>query len=497
MPYALLLTILVLFLELGLWLPSQSNRRTWAALTLSLLMPASIWFVGSYPNGFALLFAVVAAYRSVNLARYIQMRRQPDHLYSVAKRTSSWLLAMQLLTLWLSVTASASSLHYGFVLLVMISVVGSIVLAAATQRNLHKTRPLRPATVADTVTPTISVLIPARNETEDLTACLQSLVQSNYEKLEIIVLDDCSQNKRTPEIIKGFAHAGVRFIAGGPVPDNWLAKNYAYDQLAQAASGDLLLFCGADTRFKPETLGVMVDELLQKQKTMISFVPANKAPRLFEYASLLVQPSRYAWELALPRRALDRPPVLSTAWLIRRETLEATGGFMAVPRAATPERMFARYAATHDDGYSFLQSDTEHGVASYKSFEDQRATAIRTRYPQLHQSLELTALVTVLELVLIVIPFVLYFTTLLSDNMKLFAIVDGACILLTIMYAQITALTYRRFILRSLWLLPIAALYDIILLNYSMYKYEFSSVDWKGRNVCIPVMQVINQLPKA
>jgi len=37
---------------------------------------------------------------------------------------------------------------------------------------------------------------------------------------------------------------------------------------------------------------------------------------------------------------------------------------------------------------------------------------------------------------------------------------------------------------------------DLFLINYSMWKYEFSDVDWKGRNVCIPVMHVVPTLPR-
>jgi len=71
----------------------------------------------------------------------------------------------------------------------------------------------------------------------------------DYPKLEIIVLDDCSQNKHTPEIIRSFAHDGVRFIQGEHPKPTWLAKNQAYDRLAQESSGEFILFCGVDVRF--------------------------------------------------------------------------------------------------------------------------------------------------------------------------------------------------------------------------------------------------------
>ena len=497
MSYVLIATLAVMILEYGLWFTSRSPRRILAALTLSLLLPLSLLTALTYTNAYSLLFLIVAAYRAINLARYTSQRRQLDHLYSAAKQSSNWLLLAQIVTLLLTTHATSSILQYGLISLMVVTVVGCLTVVASGERNLRKTRPgpLPQSFAADDV-PTLSVLIPARNETADLSDCLASLIKSTYPKLEIIVLDDCSQNRRTPEIIKGFAHDGVRFIAGGAPPNSWLAKNYAYEQLAAVANGELLLFCGVDTRFQPETLGVMVNELLTRRKTMLSFIPANQVPRPFEFMSILVQPSRYAWELLLPRRVLDRPPVLSTAWLIKHETLRASGGFKSVTRAATPERTLARYAATHDDGYSFIQSDTVHGVSSVKRFSEQQATAIRTRYPQLHQSLELTALTTVLELLLFVLPLMLYVITIGSKNQIIFWAANLSATITIIVYAQICNLTYRKFLLRSVWLLPIAALYDVILLNYSMYKYEFSSVGWKGRNVCIPVMQVIHKLPK-
>ncbi len=41
------------------------------------------------------------------------------------------------------------------------------------------------------------------------------------------------------------------------------------------------------------------------------------------------------------------------------------------------------------------------------------------------------------------------------------------------------------------WLLmPVAFATDLALLHISFWKYEFSSIEWKGRNVCIPVMRM-------
>lgn len=485
----------VIVAEASLWLPVKSWLRGRTAATLGLLVISTTWLLYHYLTVTGLLFLVLSLYRVINLARFYKGRRQPEYLYTLTRSASLWLLAASVIIVTVLVIDAAMSGQILLLLAISLAFIASLVITGATLRNLRKTRPVIVEPLTGTSVPTLSVLIPARNETEDLEECLRTLVASRYDKLEIIVLDDCSQNTRTPEIIKGFAHDGVRFMAGEAAPPYWTAKNYAYQQLSQVASGDLLLFCGVDTRFQPETLGIMVAELKARDKQMISYLPANKIPPLWPPAQALVQAARYSWELSLPRRSLDRPPVLSTAWLVYAQPLQSAGGFSSARRATTPERVLARYFAQSGDAYSFVQSDTHSGVRSQKSASEQVATAVRTRYPQLHQSLELTALVSLLEFTVLVLPFVLYGITLWSRQMFLFAIVDVTAILLILNYAQVSNVTHRKFLWRSLLAAPLTGVYDILLLNYSMYKYEFSSVEWKGRNVCIPVMRVIDHLP--
>jgi len=308
------------------------------------------------------------------------------------------------------------------------------------------------------------------------------------------VLDDCSQNKHTPEIIKGFAQAGVRFIAGKIPPDNWLAKNYAYDQLSQQASGQILLFCGVDTRFAPDSITTLVETMLEKKKIMSSVMPVNTLRASFGLAQVLAQPSRYAWELALPRRSFNRPPVLSTCWLIYADKLKKFGGFKAVTRSASPESYFARKAIKTKDGYSFMRSNMDLGFLSVKGFAEQRATAIRTRYPQLHRRLELCALFSLIELAIFILPLFGVVFAAVTGRWLILGLNVGCLIVLSAFYATVCRLTYAKFVFRSLITWPIAALYDIGLLNYSMWQYEFREVIWKGRNVCLPVMRVPQDL---
>ena len=480
-------------LELSLWLPLPAKLRAYlAGFLLVGVGLSSVALLGFRPAIWSALIAFFSLYRMLNLLRLIKGRVQADYLYNAARRTSVWLLCLQLIIAALA--GAANNYHppalVGLYALAAVQISGALVIVTSTFRNIAASKPPhRREAYADSSLPSLTVALPARNETDDLQACLQSLVTSDYPKLEIVVLDDCSQNKRTPEIIRDFAHNGVTFIAGAVPPEHWLAKNYAYQQLADTANGELLLFCGVDTRFQVHSLRAMVETLLETKTTMLSFIPRNVVPKSTNWPSIFVQPARYAWELALPRTS-KRPGVLSTCWLITAEALHAAGSFKAVSRGHSPESYFARFAG-QEHGYRFLQADSQLGLDSLKSLAEQQATAIRTRYPQLHRRPEMVSLITLAQALFLTGPFILLVAGLMTRHWGVAALSAATCVLLTVSFARIVALAYRRFLIRGVWSLLPAVLYDIGLLHYSMWQYEFSEVIWKGRNICIPVMRAV------
>ncbi len=450
-------------------------------------------------SGWSALIVIISAYRALNLLRLIDGRTQSDYLFHGGRRTSVWLISLQLgviVLLWLASVLDNNLVTLTY-LLIVTQLLAAGVIVAATVRQLRTTKPpILDGNISNNDLPSLTVAIPARNETTDLENCLISLLKSRYHKLEILVLDDCSQNRHTSEVIRGFAHDGVRFIAGGQPPNHWLAKNYAYEQLSKQANGELILFCGVDARFGPDSLQTMVKTMLQKKKSMMCVVPRSRVDREHRLLSSIVQSCRYAWELALPRRLFERPPVLSTCWLITRQALVDAGGFTSYKHSVLPERHLANRCAEVAEGYTFLCSDAAMGVSSHKSFDEQLSTSIRTRYPQLHRRPELVLIVSFAEFGLLLWPFLILIISVLTSAWVITALSTICCGLLTIFYVKIMNLTYRKSLLRGFWLLPCATVYDIALLNYSMWQYEFHEVIWKGRNICMPVMRVYPSLPK-
>ena len=103
--------------------------------------------------------------------------------------------------------------------------------------------------------PAVSVLIPARNEENNIAACLTAVLSSRFAKLEVLVLDDGSTD-RTAEIVEAMAREEPRLRLGTatPLPAGWNGKQHACWLLAQEASAPLLLFLDADVRLEPEAI---------------------------------------------------------------------------------------------------------------------------------------------------------------------------------------------------------------------------------------------------
>ena len=482
MYYPVLLIVFLAVIEMTGSLKLFWDQRKLLAWPIMIcLAAATIWLIGGWYNRiWPDVMAVISLYRLFNIARWGFSRLPPVHLLKVVRLSTFKLTIAQVLVVgvvWFGAHFRFLG-HVAWLGLAVVQLLAAAIILISTRRHFQASKRINDVQPSDDQhLPTLTVAIPARNETESLNQCLMSLVACNYPKLEVLVLDDQSTTTRTPEIIRAFAHDGVMFMAGQLPPSGWLAKNYAYQQLLEAANGDVVLFCGADTRFEPQSLRFLVASLVSRQKTLESVVPKNViAPKV---AGRILQPLRYAWEICLPRRYVRQPPVLSTCWLAERSFLVKHGGFKAVMGSVIVEEYFARQAI-RDDGYSFFRYD---GILSAKTPDEQLETAIRVRYPQLHHRPEAVAAVTLAELALIIAALPLMITALLVSAWPVFAVSLAAACLYSYIYGRIVWLTYRRTIAGSVWLWPAAMVADIWLLQLSMYRYEFGKVYWRGRLV--------------
>lgn len=495
-----------MYVWLGLWtvaalceaaLYSSTNTPWWrsqywrsgAALAVGVLLAVSGLLLAIHHWVFAVGVGLFMPYRFVNASRWAKRRLQPDRLRRLCLQAFRWMISAELLVFAGSIIAVHSTVRVLLGVLGALQLLCALVLLRVSTQTWENATPRLPAKeLQDDELPSVSVLIPARDETTALQACLASLTASDYPKLEILVLDDCSHGIKTPEIIRSFAQSGVRFIAGKTPPAEWVAKNYGYEQLRHASSGEMLLFCGADTTFERFTIRRLVEVCLARNNDMMSVLPSRRRgthPRV-----ALVQTLRYYWELCLPRRMFKRPPVLSACWLIRAATLTDFGGFNSVMQSVSPEAVFARQAVVSDT-YGFVRSSADMPLYSAKTYQEQYDSMIRLRYPQLHRRLELVIATTLFECLFFVAPFVCLTACLfLRHTSGLLVAWCATCVAITCMYVLVAVRTRLSPLLPALLISPFVFVADIVLLHVSLLRYEFGDVVWKGRNVCLPVMRV-------
>jgi glycosyltransferase involved in cell wall biosynthesis len=104
----------------------------------------------------------------------------------------------------------------------------------------------------------VSIIVPARNEEEDIEQGLSGLLGLDYENYEVIAVNDRSTD-RTGEIMEKVAaspaaHGRLRVVHVSELPSGWLGKTHAMWTAGLQASGDWLLFTDADVLFKPDVL---------------------------------------------------------------------------------------------------------------------------------------------------------------------------------------------------------------------------------------------------
>lgn len=122
--------------------------------------------------------------------------------------------------------------------------------------------------------PSLTVIIPARNEARRIGRCLDGLAQQGIAGLDVLVLDDGSTDG-TAEVVRSFSDRlpGLRIVDGAPLPAGWSGKCWACWQAAQAARGDWLLFLDADTAPRPGMIATLGRYATAQRLDLLTLLP--------------------------------------------------------------------------------------------------------------------------------------------------------------------------------------------------------------------------------
>ena len=182
--------------------------------------------------------------------------------------------------------------------------------------------------------PRVSVVIPARNEEQEVERTVRSHLSSDYPDLQVVVVDDRSTD-RTPAILVALAQQDSRLVvvAGTDPPPGWLGKPHALWLGAQRANGDVLLFADADTRYHAAALAESVAVLEADRFDLVALFPRLETRGFWEnvllpFLSIAVFLGLAF--LAVGRRFGSLALGAGAGNLVRRRAYDAVGGHAAL-----------------------------------------------------------------------------------------------------------------------------------------------------------------------
>ncbi len=452
-----------------------TNRMLALFATISLLL--SFVFVPFIFTAWTeVIIGVVSAYLIANIAILWMWRFHAHRTRNVVMRNQ---LGLGMFFCGALVSILVLPPGYEVIVQFLISLmVSAYVLVRILQIYVHHSPRATTSQGADAKQPSVSFAVPARNETHALTEHLQSIVKTNYPKIEFLVLDDCSQDD-TSQIIRAFAQDGVRFIKGKQPDETWLGRNHAYQTLLEEAAGEYILFSGVDTRYEPESIAQVIDYMVTHNLNMVSLLPKHVAKSLGE---TILQPMRYLFMLLTSTP--QHPPVLSTVWIARREFIASLGEFKACASSIHSEQYFAN--AAHATGsYDFIMSGWKFGISSRKRFLSQQETAVRTIYPQLGKSLSRHLLFMMLIWFAVLFP--LTAAAAAPKLAALFLIPFTFVYLAYILVVWATRTNSRTMVSPLTFLFGVG--FYIYLSALSVFRYETNQISWKDRYICKMVFE--------
>jgi len=326
--------------------------------------------------------------------------------------------------------------------------------------------------------PFISILIPARNEENNISKCLASVLHQNYPNYEVIVCDDNSEDK-TADIIKKYMRRSdkLKIISGKPLPDDWTGKNWACQQLGEEAKGDLFLFLDADVTLRPETLTSALALMQKKDVKMLSCFPRQKLGGLGEW---LVVPlidwltlSFIPFDLVYRLKTTHFSVAIGQFILIKKKIYHEMGTHKTIRKIIVEDMEMAK--KVKELGHKILPCKSTGLVECrmYKGLKESVNGMARSTY----NGASIRPVMYVLYLIglfaLFVVPLILAF----FDIVYIFIYVP------LVLQRCLSSILSRQNVIVNLILFPLHIVFFIFVAFYSLHITLAKKIVWKGRKI--------------
>jgi cellulose synthase/poly-beta-1,6-N-acetylglucosamine synthase-like glycosyltransferase len=239
--------------------------------------------------------------------------------------------------------------------------------------------------------PLISVLVPARDEGNNIEEAAKSILDSDYEDLELILVDDRSSDD-TLRLMRQIAKNDhrVKVVSINNLPESWTGKTHALSEGVQSATGEIFLFIDADSVISRHLISRAVNHLLTLDLDMLSLAPGFTHRGFLENA---VHP-HLALGLSSFYPLMDINDVSKSAGLasgcflmITKKAYEKAGTWKAFRTEVTEDIALSKALKRKGMRLNFLRGGELVQTKPFRSFPELAAFWQRTFYGGLEQSI--------------------------------------------------------------------------------------------------------------
>ncbi|WP_161625299.1 glycosyltransferase [Pontibacillus halophilus] len=332
-----------------------------------------------------------------------------------------------------------------------------------------------------TAQPLVSILIPLRNEEDNVLALIKNLKELSYPNVEVILLDDGSTD-RTAERLQSSIQDNKAFtiIQGSPLPDGWNGKVYACHQLSRLAKGEFFLFIDADVRLHPETIQYTLAHMEAERIDLLSGFP--NYPLIHKGVQLLVPMQHFVVWAHLPMFIANRTnhaaftAACGQFMFFRKNAYVAIGGHESVKNSLLEDVHLARRMKEYGWTMKLLNISSLVTCHMYTSMRSLWEGFTKNIYVGIGQSKVLAILLSGYYAFVYLFPFPLAIYGIVTFQ-PLYVIPYLLTVLQKWIVDRKTG-THGSFA----WAVPISASLLIAVLATSMYKaIRGQSYSWKGR----------------
>jgi chlorobactene glucosyltransferase len=264
--------------------------------------------------------------------------------------------------------------------------------------------------------PSVSVIIPARDEQRTIERTVRALLTQTWPALQIVVVNDRSTDG-TGAILSRLAADDPRLTvlhSEEDPPAGWLGKPWALHQGSLRATGELLLFVDADVIYHPEAVAAAVTHLQERDVPMLSLFPRFEMHGFWEHVAMPNLAFFAFTMLPLWLSNRSRLPVLGigggTGNLIRRLDYDAVGGHTALMDSVVDDVALARLVRRGGRRTEVVRAEELVSVRMYEGLGEIVRGFTKNGFAVLGRSYLSAVLFLGLGFVLHVLPFVLALT---------------------------------------------------------------------------------------